>query len=328
MTAADPQRPGPVLRERREALEVSVREVAETLNLSMTIVEAIEADDADRLPGTVFARGYVRAYARLLDLDPEPLLAYYPKAEALAPVADGPSEPPIWEWIRQRPGLVLGGAGGVLALMIVLIAVLLWPDAGTPGAADASAGAMAGATTDVNGAAGPQPGSPGGGPAPAERPTLAGVPAASSGLPAGGPAAAPQDDLLSAADAQPAPRSEFPGAALAGDGERVALADAAPVGARASDVSASGDARRITDTGEDRLAFMFSDDCWVEVKSTAGANLYSDLNRAGTELALVGQGPFRILLGYAPGAKLVFNGEPVPLAAHTRNNVATLVLGQ
>ena len=37
-TEADPRRPGPVLRERREALEVSVREVAETLNLSMSML--------------------------------------------------------------------------------------------------------------------------------------------------------------------------------------------------------------------------------------------------------------------------------------------------
>jgi len=42
----------------------------------------------------------------------------------------------------------------------------------------------------------------------------------------------------------------------------------------------------------------------------------------------VGQAPFRVLLGYAPGVQMSFNGETVVLAPHTRNNVATLVLGQ
>ena len=45
-------------------------------------------------------------------------------------------------------------------------------------------------------------------------------------------------------------------------------------------------------------------------------------------LRLVGQGPFRILLGYAPGVQMQYNGETVSLLAHTRNNVASLVLGQ
>jgi cytoskeleton protein RodZ len=319
-----------VLRERREALEVSVREVAETLNLSMTIVEAIEADDAERLPGTVFARGYVRAYARLLDLDPEPLLAYYPKAEALAPADEVPSEPPIWEWIRQRPGLVLGGAGGVLALMILVIAIVLWPDGPDTSAGDVSAVAdgaapIGNAAADVE--AGPSAGAPGA--------AVAGESMAAAVEPAPGGVS---DAVAPPAGRQAAEPTDFPGAALAVDDEPVAMADAggdAAAGRQAEDAAApdgarrvSDGARRITDGGDDRLAFSFSDDCWVEVKSTSGASLYSDLNRAGTELALVGQGPFRILLGYAPGATLVFNGEPVSLAPYTRNNVATLVLGQ
>ena len=86
--------------------------------------------------------------------------------------------------------------------------------------------------------------------------------------------------------------------------------------------------RRITEFGDDKLTFVFSDDCWVEVKSQDGENLYSDLNRAGRTLVLSGRAPFRILLGYAPGVSLSFNGEPVPLERYSRNNVANLVLGE
>ena len=66
----------------------------------------------------------------------------------------------------------------------------------------------------------------------------------------------------------------------------------------------------------------------MEVKDASGRNLYSDLNRANTTLNLVGQSPFRVVLGYAPGVELYFNGEAIALAPHTRNNVASIMLGQ
>jgi len=86
--------------------------------------------------------------------------------------------------------------------------------------------------------------------------------------------------------------------------------------------------RRITEFGDDRVVLHFTDDCWVEVKTLDGESLYSNLNRAGATLELTGRAPFRVLLGYAPGVSLEFNGEPVALSRYSRNNVANLVLGQ
>ncbi len=71
-----------------------------------------------------------------------------------------------------------------------------------------------------------------------------------------------------------------------------------------------------------------NEDIWVEVKNQDGGNLYSDLNRAGRTLRLVGAAPFRLLLGYAPGVTLELNGEAVELSRFTRNNVASLVVGR
>jgi cytoskeleton protein RodZ len=67
------QRPGRVLSDARAAKGLAVAEVAAQLRLSASQVIALEADDYDRLPGPVFVRGFVRNYARLLDLDPEKL---------------------------------------------------------------------------------------------------------------------------------------------------------------------------------------------------------------------------------------------------------------
>ncbi|MCW5575200.1 MAG: helix-turn-helix domain-containing protein [Burkholderiales bacterium] len=67
------QRPGRTLADARAAKGMTVAEVAAQLKLSASQVEALEADDYDRLPGPVFVRGFVRNYARLLELAPEKL---------------------------------------------------------------------------------------------------------------------------------------------------------------------------------------------------------------------------------------------------------------
>ncbi len=59
----------------REGWGLSVQEVADNLNLGVNIIEAVEADEYDKLPGSTFARGYIRAYANLLRLDPDELIA-------------------------------------------------------------------------------------------------------------------------------------------------------------------------------------------------------------------------------------------------------------
>ena len=68
-------RPGRVLAEARAARNLTVAEVAQQLKLSVTQVDALESDAYDRLPGTVFVRGFVRNYARLLDLDADALVS-------------------------------------------------------------------------------------------------------------------------------------------------------------------------------------------------------------------------------------------------------------
>lgn len=85
---------------------------------------------------------------------------------------------------------------------------------------------------------------------------------------------------------------------------------------------------RLTPLGDDEIELVFSDRCWVEVKNLDGDFLYAALGEPNDRRLLVGQGPFDIKLGYSPGVELRFNGAPVPLAPHTRDRVATLVLGR
>jgi cytoskeleton protein RodZ len=65
---------GQQLARARTACGFGVADVARHLKLSPVQVEAMEAGEYGRLPGPVFVRGFIRNYARLVKLDPEPLL--------------------------------------------------------------------------------------------------------------------------------------------------------------------------------------------------------------------------------------------------------------
>ena len=79
-TGAQPPSVGATLGEARARLGLSVADVSHRLKFAPRQVEALEADDFARLPENTFVRGFVRSYARLLQLDPEPLLAALPNA--------------------------------------------------------------------------------------------------------------------------------------------------------------------------------------------------------------------------------------------------------
>jgi cytoskeleton protein RodZ len=67
--------PGRTLARMREERKFSVADVAQRLKYGARQIEALEAEEFDRLPGATFVRGMVRGYAKLLETDPEPILA-------------------------------------------------------------------------------------------------------------------------------------------------------------------------------------------------------------------------------------------------------------
>ena len=67
--------PGKTLAAQREAMGWSVEQVADQLKLAVRQVVALEAGDYVSLPSPAVTRGFVRAYAKIVKLDPVPLVA-------------------------------------------------------------------------------------------------------------------------------------------------------------------------------------------------------------------------------------------------------------
>jgi cytoskeletal protein RodZ len=55
----------------REERGIKLRDIAETTKISVSALEALERNDISRLPGGIFSRGFVRAYAEQIGADPE-----------------------------------------------------------------------------------------------------------------------------------------------------------------------------------------------------------------------------------------------------------------
>jgi|SRR5579872_4201580 len=103
---------GDQLRRERVRRGLTLEKVAADTKIGRHLLEAIEADQFDRLPGGVFARSFVRQYARVLDLDDDELIAalkkqYEQPPDPVSPVAARtptpslPRLPPLRE-VRDR----------------------------------------------------------------------------------------------------------------------------------------------------------------------------------------------------------------------------------
>lgn len=67
----------------RKRADVTLERIAENTKIRRQFLEAIEANDFDRLPDGVVRRGHLRAYARAVGLDPEKIVSRYLREEDL-----------------------------------------------------------------------------------------------------------------------------------------------------------------------------------------------------------------------------------------------------
>ena len=81
---------GGELRQARTARKLSLGDVSVRTKINQSILRAIEENRFDRVPGGLFARGYLRAFAREVHLDPEKIVTKY-RSEFEQPIVELPS---------------------------------------------------------------------------------------------------------------------------------------------------------------------------------------------------------------------------------------------
>lgn len=117
---------GKYLKKRREARAMSVEEIARATRIPVASIERLENDRFDDLPGEVFVRGFLKAYARAVTLPVEDVLARYTASRRVAYVTPIPVMSPIHKATRNRFGVAIAFVV-LLVLFTLAITIMLKP---------------------------------------------------------------------------------------------------------------------------------------------------------------------------------------------------------
>lgn len=91
---------GYTLRQERERQNLSVTDIEEGTSIRALYIEAIENGEYDKLPGTVYAKGFIKNYAKFLGLDADATVKEF--MDDIAELS-GANEPPVEEPAAQEP---------------------------------------------------------------------------------------------------------------------------------------------------------------------------------------------------------------------------------
>jgi cytoskeleton protein RodZ len=126
-TATANEKIGDVLREAREAIDASLDDISALLKIRSDHLQALENDDFERLPGSVYAIGFIRTYATHLGLNAGELIERYKAAVAVPHLEDqGPNPQTDVEPISGALKIAIG-------VMAVFVVYILWLIAGGAG---------------------------------------------------------------------------------------------------------------------------------------------------------------------------------------------------
>ena len=111
---------GSSLREAREEAGLSLSDVAQSLLISEDIVNAIENSQIEKLPSATFVIGYIRSYARLLNITADDVIESYNKS---IPVD---TQVPVTPFVAEEQQDAGNKATTVIIVLIVLLLTLAW----------------------------------------------------------------------------------------------------------------------------------------------------------------------------------------------------------
>ena len=311
--------PGETLRKAREGRGLTIAEVALQLNLTPQRLNQVEQGAFDKLPGHTFARGYVRSYAKLLELDQNRLVLEFDQFTGSDAVGSnvhslGRIEEPVS--YSQR---ILRMVSFVLLLALAGLSFFWWQEQAERRELDLASTSLehvvvdgADGTTQIH---------------PLDELEDQAVDAALADSEVALP-------LMAEETAQPvlgAPIAEAAESAQAqSDAASAPLVPDAEVqpATPESVVAASSEAAPLqAAAGEAVIDITFIADCWTQLTDANGSVLFSALKRKGDTLQLAGKAPLELRLGYARGAQVSVNGSPVDVAPFISGETARLKLG-
>jgi cytoskeleton protein RodZ len=281
--------PGQKLHEARMRARLSAEQVAETLNLSIQQIAALEENDFARLPGPTYVRGYLRNYAQLLGLPAQEIIESYASVNGTHRATRPNTLTPERE-VTTRDGAVRFATFLVVGILI-LLAVVWWQGRSWRPVPTESALQMQEQSTDAK--------------VSAEQTQTAPSPGIST-----------ESADAVASESSSAEVSEPPVPDVATESP---VANVLPQDSSSSQLAAPPDTAQ--------LILHTRDTSWADVRDASGTKLLYMLVPAGRRITLSGVPPFTVFVGNPEGVGVEFNGKYLDATQFKRGLVARFTLG-
>jgi len=357
------KRPSELLAEARQRLGLSQKEAADKLYLTTSFIKHIDAGEFSSLPQPAFIKGYLRTYARMVDLSGDEIVALYDAELQIAepiPEIRGVTEEDVGTASITGPVLQTGliGLGG----LALVVSVIWWlvsdpeeetplsvtqPGVSQPATQDSSEAVFDFELATQEGAALQSeqvsqplavPGQTGLESQVAITETLRAIDTVEhalaetvaesrevSAIPV--TEASIQEAVAEQSISEPSisePSTSEPSTSEQERPSVVAVADSVKF-ERTTDGARSF--ITVDASGFDQLELSFKDECWVEIADNQFGLIYNDLNQVNDVLTIYGTAPFEVLLGKATGVEMIYNGRPLELESFiSRDRTAKLTV--
>ncbi|MFJ3011228.1 RodZ domain-containing protein [Pseudomonas fluorescens] len=338
VVAATRVNPGETLRQARESNGWSLAEVALKLNLTVTSLSNLEAGAFDKLPGHTFARGYIRAYAKLLGMDQTVLVQQFDQSTGTDSQGSnvhalGRIEEPV-----RVSHTILRIVSLLLLIAVIGGGFVWWQDQTSLRTKDLTS--LVPEHVEVEGADGTtqihpidEPEDQAVAEGQAEGATALALPQSETTAEAtGAEPAAPATAPAAPAVTTPAAPVHTPAPVVATPATPSPNVPATPAPTVTAPVTAATAAPTVETAapaaGDGQVQLQFTADCWAQVTDGRGKVLFSGLKHKGDSVSVSGKPPLAVRLGVARAAQVSYNGQPVDIAPFTSGETARLKLGQ
>jgi cytoskeleton protein RodZ len=332
-------KPGTLLKQKREALGLSQKQICDRLRLRITLIQSIEDNNFDIDKVATFVRGYVRSYAKAVGISDAEILAAYDYH--YGPVShDTEMKSFSKKTIRDQHNSRINFISFAVLVIIVGISSIWWlqsqqldtlSPSNTLLSLSSESSAPEGEDEDLRGNSGFA--------------TVSDLETqeASSGTSSSDAGAnnATIDTHAGTADVdlnEVQPESVTTPVSV--DDSATPISDSGsvttPVTTQSSVVSqplssvvsqpSSSVAESVVGNTDNVVTMTFSNDCWIRVKDSTGKILSIGLKKTGQTISMEGQRPYNITLGAPESVTMTLASEPFDLSGYTSGKVARFTL--
>lgn len=307
---------GDLLRQEREKLGLSQKEIADRLRLRVSIIESIDNNNYDFDQVATFTRGYLRSYAKAVSLDEKEVLAALNHANEVQH-AEQEMQSFSRKTKREKNDSRIMKLTWAIFAVIIGISSVWWYQNQQDTLTDAADGieliteeaTISEPSVELNATNSSDTTEQ-----PMVEPEAVEAEQQTEAVDVER-AQAPENDVQTNVDVENTP-TEQPSM------EAENTADVEAVIAEESTVSQPAPSEgSLTD-----VTMAFSADCWIQVKDASGATLATGVKKAGREFSVVGEAPFSFILGAPEGVKITIAGEAADLSGYTSGKVARFTL--